>query len=149
MLVAAQRPEPFPAGAEERLAAFTDLVATAVANAQAHDELRRFGDEQAALGRVATLVAAGAAPEEVFMAVVEEASSLLGLERIELVRYEGDNTGTVIAASGEHPFPAGSTWSLDDASVMATVARTRRAARIDDYSNLNGEIARTARDAGF
>jgi GAF domain-containing protein len=149
MLVATERPEPFPAGAEERLAAFTDLVATAVANTQAHDELRRFGDEQAALGRVATLVAAGAAPEQVFTAVVDEASSLLGLERIELVRYDGDTTGTVIAASGEHPFPAGSTWSLDDPSVMATVARTTRAARIDDYGSLKGEIARTARDAGF
>src|SRR6266516_1960803 len=149
MLVASQRAEPFPVGAEERLAAFTDLVATAVANAQAHDEVRRFGDEQAALGRVATLVAGGATPEHVFTAVVEEVSSLLGLERIELVRYDGDNTGTVIAASGEHPFPAGSTWSLDDPSVMATVARTKRAARIDDYSNLEGEIARTARSAGF
>jgi PAS domain S-box-containing protein len=149
MLVATQRPEPFPAGAEHRLAAFTDLVATAVANAEAQDEVRRFGDEQAALGRVATLVAAGAAPEEVFTAVVEEVSSLLGLERIELVRYDGDATGTVIAASGEHPFPAGSSWSLDDPSVMATVARTRHSARIDDYSNLDGEIARTARSAGF
>ena len=105
MLVATQRPEPFPAGAEERLAAFTDLVATALANAQAHDEVRRFGEEQAALGRVATLVAAGAAPEQVFTAVVEEVSSLLGLERIELVRYDGDGRGTVIAASGDHPFP--------------------------------------------
>ena len=149
MLVATQRAEQFPVGAEERLAAFTDLVATAVANAQSHDEVRRFGDEQAALGRVATLVAAGAAPEEVFTAVVDEVSTLLGLERIELVRYDGDATGTVIAASGDHPFPAGSTWSLDDPSVMVTVARTKRAARIDDYSNLAGEIARTARSAGF
>jgi PAS domain S-box-containing protein len=149
MLVATQQPEPFPTGAEERLAAFTDLVSTAVANAQAQDEVRRFGEEQAALGRVATLVAAGAAPKRVFTAVVDEAASLLGLERIELVRYNSDATGSVIAASGEHPFPAGSTWSLDGPSVMATVARTRRAARIDDYSTLDGEIARTARDAGF
>ena len=149
MLVATQQPEPFPLGAEERLAAFTDLVATAVANAQAHDEVRRFGDEQAALLRVATLVAAGSPSETVFTAVVEEVSSLLGLERIELVRYEEDTTGTVIAASGEHPFPAGSTWSLDDPSVMATVARTGRAARIDDYSDLEGEIALAARGAGF
>jgi GAF domain-containing protein len=149
MLVATQRPEPFPVGAEERLAAFTDLVATALANAQSHDQVRRFGEEQAALGRVATLVAAGAVPEQVFTAVVSEASSLLGLERIELVRYDGDNTGTVVAASGEHPFPAGSRWSLDDPSVMATVARTTRAARIDDYGTLSGEIARTARTAGF
>src|SRR6476659_5176180 len=149
MLVATKRPEPFPAGGEERLAAFTDLVATAVENTQAHDELRRFGDEQAALGRVATLVAGGVAPEQVFTAVVQEVSSLLGLESIELVRYDGDNTGTVIAASGEHPFPSGSTWSLDDPSVMATVARTTRAARIDDYGAMKGEIARVARSAGF
>ena len=144
-----QRPEPFPAGAEERLAAFTDLVATALANAQAHDEVRRFGEEQAALGRVATLVAAGAAPEQVFTAVVEEVSSLLGLERIELVQYAGDGRGTVVAASGDHPFPTGTTWSLDDPSVMATVARTRRAARVDDYTGLKGEIAQVARGAGF
>jgi signal transduction histidine kinase len=71
------------------------------------------------------------------------------LERIELVRYEGDEDGTVIAASGEHPFPAGTTWSLDDPSVMATIARTERGARIDDYSILDGEIARVAREAGF
>ena len=149
MLVATKRPDPFPARAEERLAAFTDLVATAVANTQAHDEVLRFGDEQAALGRVATLVAGGAAPEQVFTAVVEEVSSLLGLQRIELVRYDGDDTGTVIAASGDHPFPAGSTWSIHDPSVMATVARTKRAARIDNYGVLKGEIARVARGAGF
>jgi signal transduction histidine kinase len=149
MLVATKRPEPFPAGAEERVSAFTGLLATALANAQAHDELRRFGEEQAALGRVATLVAAGAAPEQVFTAVVEEVSSLLALERIELVHYDGDVSGTVVASSGDHPFPAGSTWSLDDPSVMATVARTRHAARVDDYTGLNGKIAHAARRAGF
>jgi GAF domain-containing protein len=149
MLVATQRPELFPVGAEQRLAAFTDLVATAIGNAQAHDELLRFGAEQAALGRVATVVAAAAAPEHVFTTVVKEVSSLLGLEWIELVRYNPDATGTVIAASGDHPFPAGSTWSLDDPSVMATVARTRRPARVNDYSNLQGGIAEAARSASF
>jgi PAS domain S-box-containing protein len=149
MLVATTRDQPFPADAEHRLAAFTDLIATAIGNADAHDEVRRFGDEQAALGRVATLVAAGAPAEEVFTAVADEASSLLGLKRIELVRYDGDTTGTVIASSGDHPFPAGTTWSLDDPSVMASVARTGRAARIDDYSGLEGEIARVAHGAGF
>ena len=131
MLVSTQRPEPFPAGAETRLAAFTDLVATALANAQAHDEVRWFGEEQAALGRVATLVAAGAAPEQVFTAVVEEASRLVALERIELVRLNSDNTGTVIAASGEHPLPARSPWSFGD------------------HGPLRDEINRRARSAGF
>ena len=49
--------EPPPPGTEERLAGFTELVATAIANAQAREELRTIADEQAALRRVATLVA--------------------------------------------------------------------------------------------
>ena len=54
-----------PAGVEERLAGFTELVATAIANAQARDDLHRLVDEQSALRRVATAVAGVAAPEEV------------------------------------------------------------------------------------
>ena len=73
---------------------------------------------------------------------------LLGLERIELVRYDGDNTGTVIAASGEHPFPARSTWSLDDPSVMATVAR-RRARRASTTTAPCRARSPDARSAGF
>jgi GAF domain-containing protein len=149
MLVATQRLEPFPVGAEERLAAFTDLVATALANAQANDEVRLFGEEQAALGRVAALVAAAATPEQVFNSVVEEASSLLGLKLVAFGRFDGDDTATVIAASAEYPVSPGSTWSLKDPSVIAMVARTKRAARIDDYSGLEGKTARVARSRGF
>ena len=61
--VASTRDEPLPADIEARLAGFTELVATAVANAQARVELRGFAEEQAALRRVATLVAGGASPE--------------------------------------------------------------------------------------
>src|SRR5690242_9633252 len=42
MLVAFTREEPLPADTEARLAGFTELVATAIANAQARTELRRF-----------------------------------------------------------------------------------------------------------
>ena len=63
---------------EERLAAFTDLVATAVANTQARAEVERLADEQAALRRVATLVARGTEPVTVFRAVCNEAQALLG-----------------------------------------------------------------------
>ena len=62
-----------PADTEARLAGFTELVATAIAEAQARVELRGFAEEQAALRRVATLVAQGAPPEKVFSAVAEEA----------------------------------------------------------------------------
>src|SRR6185437_9461910 len=64
---------PLPLDTEVRLAGFTELAGTAIANAQARVELRGYAAEQAALRRVATLVARGAAPDEVFTAVAEEA----------------------------------------------------------------------------
>ena len=72
--------QPLPAGTEARLAGFTHLVATAIANAQARVELRGFAEEQAALQRVATLVARGMPPEEVFAAVTAEAGRVLGVD---------------------------------------------------------------------
>ena len=77
ILAVSSREEPLPADTEVRLAGFTELVATAIANAQARVELRRFADEQAGLRRVATLVARAAPPEEVFAAVAAEAGRLL------------------------------------------------------------------------
>jgi hypothetical protein len=78
MAVGSARPEPLPAGTEIRLGAFTELVARAIANAEAHKELEQVAAEQAALGRVATLVARHPSSAEVFAAVTEEAGQLLG-----------------------------------------------------------------------
>ena len=68
-----------PAGTENRLHDFIELVATAIANYEARAELaasearaRELADEQAALRRVATLVARGVSPEEMFSAVTNE-----------------------------------------------------------------------------
>src|SRR6185437_5449728 len=85
---------------EARLAGFTELVATAVANAQARTELRRFAEEQAALRRVATLVAGGAPPEEVFAAVTEEVGRLLGTVQTNMLRYDPDDVATIVAVYG-------------------------------------------------
>src|SRR6185503_12341867 len=65
---------PLPADTEDRLGAFTALVATALFNAAAREDLRRLVDEQAALRRVATLVAEGAEPADLFAAVAREVS---------------------------------------------------------------------------
>jgi GAF domain-containing protein len=62
LAVVSKKESPLPTDAEQRLAAFTELVATAIANSQAHQELSRLADEQAALRRVATLAAQGARP---------------------------------------------------------------------------------------
>jgi signal transduction histidine kinase len=132
-----------------RLAAFTDLIATAISRTQAHDDLRLLAEEQAALRRVATRVAKAAPAEEIFAAVVAEVARVLGLEGIEMARYQSDGTAVVIGASGEHPFPTGSRWTLDDPSIMARVFHTNRPARIDAYSDLPGAVAAAARSAGF
>jgi signal transduction histidine kinase len=134
---------------EARLTAFTELAATAISKADANDELRQLAEEQAALRRVATLVAEAVPPDEIFAAVVDEVGTILGLQGIELVRYEGDGTAMVIGASGDHPFPPGSGWTLEAPSVMARVFRTNRPARVDDYSALPGAIAEIARSSGF
>jgi GAF domain-containing protein len=75
--VSSARPEPLPADTEARLADFAELVATAIAKTQAREELRTLADEQAALRRVATLVAEAAPPPAVFAAVAEEVGRLL------------------------------------------------------------------------
>jgi signal transduction histidine kinase len=134
---------------ERRLTAFTELVATGISKAQADEDLRRLAEEQAALRRVATLVAEAAPPSEIFAAVAEEVSSILELPGIELARYGDDATATVISTSGNPPFPTGSVWALEDPSVMAKVFSSSRPARIDDYTGLPGAAAEAVRSSGF
>jgi GAF domain-containing protein len=123
--------EPLPPNAEERLAGFTELVATAIANAQAHDDLTSIAGQQAALRRVATLVAQRVVPEEVFRAVAEEAGGLLGADIASLVRLESDNTVTVVAGPVPGPHALGARLTIDPGFVVDAVGRTGRPARFE------------------
>ena len=110
MSVGSSTGEPSPPGTEDRLASFTELVATAIANAQAREELRLVAEEQAALRRVATLVAEGASPAAIFEAVAEELGRLVQSDRTFVARYETDDTVTIVAvwsASAARPPPSG------------------------------------------
>ena len=80
----------FPANAEERLGQFAGLVAVALANAQAREELATLADEQAALSRVAVAVATEEDPERLFNAVSEEIGRLFGARAAATVRYVDD-----------------------------------------------------------
>ena len=51
--------------------------------------MRQLADEQAALRRVATLVASGAQPADVFRAAAEEIRQLFGAGNAGIGRYEG------------------------------------------------------------
>ena len=113
------------------------------------DDLHVLVEEQAALRRIATLVASGAMPEEVFSAVTEETGRLLGAHLAGMARYESDDTVTVLAtwaAEGEqHPLVPGP-WPLDGGDLASTVFGTGRPVRIDDYHGVPGRIAAFVRD---
>jgi signal transduction histidine kinase len=152
MIVASGR-EVLRAQTEARLAGFTELVATAIANAQARTELRGFAEEQAALRRVATLVARAAAPEAVFAAVTSEVGRLLSVELALLNRYDANGTVTSLApwssTGAAGPFPGGARSTLGGRNVPTVVFQTRRPARIDDYADATGSTADIARDGGI
>ena len=148
MLVAFTREESLPADAEARLPGFTELVATAVANAQARTELRGFAEEQAALRRVATLVAGGASPEEVFTAVAGEVGRLLGTVQTNMLRYDPDDVATIVAVHGRVGDAAavsvGDRYELGGRNATTLVFQTGRPARIDGYSGAWGAVGRAA-----
>ena len=91
---------PLPERIEERLAEITDLIATAIVSSATREQLTRLADEQAALRRVATLVARGAPPDDVFSAVAGELGQLLDVASSGLLRFEDDETARVVAGWG-------------------------------------------------
>jgi signal transduction histidine kinase len=139
VMVAATRRDDFPAGAGRRMAGFTELVATAIANAEADAELRRLAGTQAALRRVATLVARGVPPAEVFAAVTAEARRLFGAGTARMLRFDADGMATVLANDGPGPvLQVGERWDDPPGGVVTAILRTGQVARVDDISTIPG-----------
>jgi signal transduction histidine kinase len=150
LIVHSKQAEPLPTDTEARLANFTELLATAIANAESRAGLARLAEEQAALRRVATLVARGVPPEEVLAAVTEEVGRLLGTHFAGMARYQSDDTVTVLATwadegehGGAHPLVPGP-WPLEGGDLASTISG--RPVRIDDYHGVPGRIAAFVRD---
>ncbi|MDT7627393.1 MAG: hypothetical protein QOF99_8294 [Pseudonocardiales bacterium] len=155
---AGTRREHFPAGTEERMAGFTELIGTAIANAEgraqleeSRDELRRLAEEQAALRRVATLVARGVPAGEVFTAVAEEVGSVLGADAATIVRLEPNGEVTVLTRVGDPPdlFPVGSRWTLEPPLPLAVTLRTGGPARNDEFPQAPGAYGDRLRRVGI
>ena len=146
MIATSKGPNPFPAETESRLQDFTELVATAIANTEARSQVDRLADEQAGLRRVATLVARGVPPAEVFEAVAREAGQLLGVDAMHMGRYD-DGAAISVAGwsrSGDH-LPVGTRVELDGTNVASLVLQSGRPARIDGYSAASGATAERLR----
>jgi PAS domain S-box-containing protein len=145
--VSTQAPS-LPPDTESRTGQFTELMATAIANAEARAEVARLADEQAALRRIATLVAEGAHPSVVFDAVTREVAEVLEASAVSLARY-GDDVLTVVATSGTATYvQIGERFPLGGTNVTSTVLRTGRTARLDDFAEATGQIGEVARGSG-
>jgi PAS domain S-box-containing protein len=148
MITTLQGPDPFPTDAESRLHDFTELMATAIANAEARAEAKRLADEQAALRRVATLVARGSAPSAVFDAVAAEVVELMDSSQVTLSRYD-DNMLEVLAQRGDASHVrVGERYPVGGENATTAVLRTGRPARRDDFSTSTGVIGDAARRTG-
>jgi signal transduction histidine kinase len=141
---------PLPRDTEVRITRFTELVATAILNAQARVDVQRLADEQAALRRVATLVARERDPAEVFAAVTEEVGRLLPAENTCMFRYEDDGTATVAASWGElgDRVGIGTRLPVAGTNVTALVQASGQPARLDDYGEASGGVGDHMRELG-
>jgi signal transduction histidine kinase len=116
----------------------------------AETERGLLADEQAALRRVATLVASAPAPAALFATVATEVGRLLGVRDVTMFRYEEDGTATVVAAgsTGERSIRVGTRLALDGENVTTQVYRWGRAARMDDYAQAGGAVGDSMKRIG-
>jgi signal transduction histidine kinase/CHASE3 domain sensor protein len=150
-MAVSSRNEPLPSVTEGRMADFTELVAVAIANAEARAQLRRVVEEQAALRRVATLVAQAGSPSVVFEAVTREVGLLCDADLARMERYEDDGTVTGVAAWGRVPveLAVGTRFNLDGPSIARGVKESGGPVRVDSFGQDSGAIAQEARAVGI
>jgi signal transduction histidine kinase len=108
-------------------------------------------DEQAALRRVATMVASGAPAGSLFDRVCEELGRVLGVEGTDMIRFEGEGAVIVGAwsSSGQPSFPVGERIPVDGDSVGAKLRATGHPQRVDDYEGVAGALAARIRSFGI
>jgi signal transduction histidine kinase len=118
---------------------------------QDREELRQLADEQAALRRVATLVARGVPPADMVSAVTREVGMLSGAALARMERYEANGTVTGVAAWSRHDeqLAVGTRFTLEGASIAALVLQTRGPVRVDSFDEASGPIAQESRELGI
>jgi signal transduction histidine kinase len=108
--------------------------------------------EQAALRRVATLVAGASDPSQIFATVTEEVGRLLGAHTANMVRYRHDGTADVIGGWNEPGVPSvqlGARLQLDGDTLAPKICRSGQPERVDDYGGITGSLAERLRALGI
>jgi PAS domain S-box-containing protein len=112
---------------------------------------RTLAEEQSALRRIATQVAAEAPPQALFAQVTEEVGRLLGAPSARVVRYEDDERATIVGGWTEdgEGLPVGSSVPMAGETVLARVRRSGRVERLEGYEGIGGELAERLRARGY
>lgn len=112
-------------------------------------ELRRVVEEQGALRRIATLIARGVSPAEIFSAVASELGKIQGTQHAVINRFDPARIATSVghwSAPGAPDIlpPAGGRWPLEADSAAGKVYRTGRTARVktDRSTSMIGKWSR-------
>jgi signal transduction histidine kinase len=108
-------------------------------------------EEHAVLRRVATLVAHGAPPAEVFEAVIAAVGRLSSGDAAALSRYESDGTLTAIGgwSKTDGYFPVGTRHAVTPGTLGRLILETHRAGRINSYAYASGSLAELVRGLGW
>jgi PAS domain S-box-containing protein len=143
--------ESLPEHVEERLEEFTRLLAAAISNTQAREELDRVVDEQSALRRIATLVAQDAEPSNIFAAVCAETGRIFNVSTVNLAQFSEDGFNVTVAgwSQREVHVPTGTVLSLEGDSINNLVRETRAPGRFDTYADAAGPLAARLRELGI
>jgi signal transduction histidine kinase len=140
------------------LLALVFFLATAIIVGQLAARLRqtalrsaRLSEEQAALRRVATLVARSVPATEVFEAVTREIGLLCRADLARMEQFEDDGTVTGIAVWSRGPaqLAVGTRLNLDGPSIARAVRHGDSPVRVDTFTDATGAIAKEAREAGI
>jgi PAS domain S-box-containing protein len=152
VIVSRTREEPFEQGAEERLERFAALAGQAIANAQARDEITSLAAEQAALRRVATLVARSSPEEALFAAVSEEVGRLFSGQTANIIRHEGPTVRILGGWTSEEGriVPAGEVYPATADSSVIRAIDSAQPTRVDSIEELrDGGGKEVWRNAGL
>jgi PAS domain S-box-containing protein len=131
---------------------FIGFIRDLTARHAAEREVRQLAEEQAALRRVATLVARGADQASVFAAVTEEVARLCAAHTANMIRYQDDDTAVVIGAwsqDGGSNVPLGAVVPLDGNTAGPLIRRTGRPVRVDLFVPGTGRLDAALSSLGF
>jgi hypothetical protein len=115
-------------------------------------DFRALATQQAALRRVATLVARGVNPSELFPKVAAEMARCLEVRHAVVATYEAEDALTIVGVydeDGPAKLRVGKRLTLDGDSIATRVLSNGRPARMEFRDHTPGSVARWVRELGL